>query len=426
MGSLIGFNVDQSTVKDWPRFVSHLGKTRPAWCLTFGVDSANALRNAGVKNVAVRIYNGEGSVAGKMTADGLKARFQNVANNHHWCELVNEVGLQTSWLLTVLPPLLAAGYKVTAPALSSGTPESDSWNSTRKMFEIAAQYPDTFRFSVHEYINFVPFNMQAKYWSPSMPLPSHPWYYEGRFETYVYPLCDTWGLPHPKYVITELGIAAQNGAQNAPTASNGYPGPNGWYSIAGWLESMYPGASAATTYARMITYLAQALYGRHESTCEGVAIYCLGADWTRTKGSQEDWSGFDLEAGNSAATFYQEFEAYAMSSTTPTPWMAYQLTVAAGASVNLRSAANTSAAIVQVVAAGRYSVQYDPGFEATANGFTWRRIRFGNGTDGYIAASLPTVTLEVAPPPPVVTPPDTITISRADWDALKNLVNKYQ
>lgn len=423
MRSLIGFNVDQSTVKNWPRFVSHLDKTRPAWCLTFGVDSANALRKAGVQNVAVRIFNGEGSVAGKMNANDLMRRFQNVADNGHFCELTNETGLQTTWLKTVLPTMLARGFKVTAPALSSGTPEQTDYAGIRGLVEIAAQYPDTFRFSVHEYLPYVPFNVLARYWSPSMPLPAQPWYYNGRVESMLYPYCDQWGLPRPRYIVPELGIAAENGAQNAPRVSNGYPGPNGWYSIAGWLEACYPNASAAQTYARMISYLARVLYGRPESGCDGLCIYCLGADWNRPKGSQDDWSGFDLE--RDPEPFYTEFEAFAMSSTPTLPapvWADYTLTVSPGASVNLRASPNAdkTTAVITVIPEGEYGVLKDTAFPPTrANDFDWSHVVYGNGLNGYIASSLPSVTL-------VAGAPQTVAISRTDWDTITSTVNKYQ
>lgn len=397
MTSIIGFNTPGflgtlASASAKYRALDHMRKVQPRWCLAFGVDDANVLRGNGVQNVAVRLFNGEQFVAGRLTASELMRRFQNVADNGHWCEITNEVGLQITWLKSVLPTMLVNGFKVCAPALSSGTPEPTDYAGTRGLMEIAAQYPNSFRFSVHEYSPFTPFNMLATEWKPGIPYPSGPQWYNGRFASFAYAYCDQWGLPRPRYVVTEFGVAAQNGARNAVPAANGYPSANGWWSAQGWYEKNWPGKSAAQTVAEMTTWLA----GWYEQNgCDGLCWYTLGADNTRIKGSQEDWSAFDILAGNSGETFYSEFERYAMSTQPPTQppvetadWQPRQLRTSG--LVNVRSSPSLSGGVIQQVdssklISGYMQVMLNVNGDVTADGYTWRNIQIG-GRSGFVAS----------------------------------------
>lgn len=362
-----GFNIQFAQVANSNECLNRLNQYKPAWNLTYSVNDANEIRKRTGGNVIVRLFP-DGGVNEKNNLAWFINKYRGVAEAGHWIEVTNEY-ISVSWLKIVLPAVLAMGWKICAPAFATGTPEPADWlYSFVFMLRLAAQYPNNFRFSVHEYMPVSPFNMiLGSEFTFSSNLPGPTWYYNGRFEQFAYPVCAKLGLPLPRYVVTEAGGANQRGSRsNIQVYSGGWT--NGFKAYEAYYEKQFPGLTGAQIYAKLNTWLVDNFYDRSGSLCDGYILYCYDDDRNLPKNSQNDWSGFAVA---NEPDFWAEYDAWFNSKqgevSVPTPpnentevWFDCYLTASGTVPTRIRKTSGPAGEVVGSIPVTRTAAYVNP------------------------------------------------------------------
>lgn len=310
------------------------------------------------------------------------------------------------WLYSVADLTRRAGGRVVLGNFSVGVPEPAAWSRSVALLRLMEQYPDRLIMGVHEYIptlwRYAPVQPNPMGWPAKVDGAGD---LLGRYR-HLFKFCDAQRIKRPLIIITETGFDRihavgqwQQGLKRAPGCD--IVGPL-WCNVPQWEEWIreYGIRMSWQGYAAFQLYSVHHAIWRHDPEVLGFTQFCWGA-----RGGSA-WEGFDVKNLREYHQFIEQADwSKPMSSNPIIPGTQLEarravIDPAVGLDfVNIRDSPTVSAADRGDVRNGDvFEVYVDS--TATANGYTWRRVKMGATGSGWVANvnGLTWRALDTAPP----------------------------
>lgn len=276
---------------------------------------------------------------------------------------------------------VSAGYNIAVLNFSVGVPEPSDWElpESLSLLRFAAANRNRVLVCVHEYAA----SFCGMEWGLSNDPATWPQSVSGaswlltRYRN-IYKACDKHGIGYPRIGVTEASFDAIDAAkdyQNSLPHTNGLIGAL-WANIEAW-QRMKPSHMDWPQYmVEQLHWMNRAIYALDPNVA-GVANFCMGSfEGTR-------WRLYDLLRVPNIFTLMEARNWQPMTIPTPTPGLAWPVTLSWGVAMNFRPAPDTSAASYGVKPANT-PFQLVSTTTKTNDGYVWINVKLGTQS-GWVA-----------------------------------------
>lgn len=328
--SFIGHNFHAQGIKDLPRALDHVRKTKPNWLVVMdGVETAKQFKDASpTTNVIVRLYMPDGFHYGRAPMAYLIEMRKQVGSADLWCYVENEAGIEAEWntSLIAMNAMSANPLKLVILNLSVGTPKPEEWTSlpVLTLLKLASEYRQWCAIGLHEYMDITPLsgviggypdnagaqpNLNSKpgetgrdlvkpeNWLSRDEIGNASKFHAGR-AMWLVKACEDAKIPPPRIVLTEIG-QDDLGDIEAWVMHRFGEKVRGFKSALEVWHKVYPDWSEDETYFNILKYLVEKTWASLPAI-EGGCIFCYGHVDNR-------WEQFDVEGRKDFLRFIESF-----------------------------------------------------------------------------------------------------------------------